>query len=198
MPIISETPLVCWRQSDFRWNLLVKWASKKEGLGICFTLERWESVHLHLLVSWHFIKMPFVEIWFWFDTVHYKSPSFSNLQLTVPILTSNTPWKFNSSPLKMDHPKWKVLFQAALFQRQAIKLRGVYSKLWNLKKSVWSGSGISAVSRFLFCWWQPEIRVKRHQLRLVVNIPVFPKVLYIPGGFLAGWPDRVSTGPVNA
>ena len=34
-----------------------------------------------------------------------------------------TPWKFNSSPLKISHPKRKVIFQPSFF-RDYVKLRG--------------------------------------------------------------------------
>ena len=40
---------------------------------------------------------------------------------------SITPWKFNSSPLKIYHPKRRVVFQTIIFQGRAVKLReGIY------------------------------------------------------------------------
>ena len=41
-----------------------------------------------------------------------------------------------------------------------------------------------------YCWWQPEIRLY-NRLRLVVEIPLFTRFLYIPGGCLGFLPSTV-------
>ena len=44
-------------------------------------------------------------------------------RLVVPKELMSTPWKFNSSPLKISHPKRKVIFEPSFF-RGYVKLRG--------------------------------------------------------------------------
>ena len=55
-----------------RWLELKKAKQKKPRHWILFHTGKMGrffvySVHLHFLVSWQFIKMPFVESWYWFD-----------------------------------------------------------------------------------------------------------------------------------
>ena len=47
--------------------------------------------------------------------------------LPLPVYQYDTRWKFNSSPLKIYHPKRKVVFQPPFF-RGYVKLRGVFKK----------------------------------------------------------------------
>ena len=43
----------------------------------------------------------------------------------VPIPKNITPWKFNSSPLKISHPKRKIIFQASFFRGELLNFGGV-------------------------------------------------------------------------
>ena len=47
------------------------------------------------------------------------------LSFTLESLEDSTPWKFNSSPLKISHPKRKVIFQASFFRGELLNFGGV-------------------------------------------------------------------------
>ena len=55
---------------------------------------------------------------------HVESPSQKGHQ-DSRIAPGNTPWKFNSSPLKINHPKRKVIFQPSFFRGELLNFGGV-------------------------------------------------------------------------
>ena len=62
-------------------------------------------------------------------------------QLPPPQGQVNTPWKFNSSPLKICHPKRKISFQPSFF-RGYVKLRGCTADGNLAKQLIWNISSI--------------------------------------------------------
>ena len=87
-----------------------------------------------------------------------------------------TPWKFNSSPLKISHPKRKVIFQPSFF-RDYVKLRGCmfsrYLNSYSYQRFPQSNTSISFMSQLL------HLRIGNQILRGVCVIPVWPSLHYI-------------------
>ena len=78
------------------------------------------------------------------------------------VMSRFTPWKFNSSPLKISHPKRKVIFKPSFF-RGYVKLRGCSSccfKCFFTKQKPWPSHSLASkiifqnnfLCHFFFVW----------------------------------------------
>ena len=111
------------------------------------SLQCWICTRTLYIVK-HRVKRPQLTVFQDESTVHQKL----NLIPTDPLVScfSYYPWKFNSSPLRIYHPKRKGSSSTILFQGRTVQLREhiyIYT-VYNLRIQICPKKGISPI--FLF------------------------------------------------
>ena len=91
--------------------------------------------------KWWFPTISYIKIWKsssnWWPTIEINrwDPIRFQVIMKSHMERTTTPWKFNSLPLKLSHPKRKVIFQPSVF-RGYVKLRGctcwLFQPIWKI------------------------------------------------------------------